>query len=74
MSSRAMRNTLFLVGGLLIYQDLVIRRLNKRLRRGREQFYKLHEVTDYFLNIINENNIELTEFDVIALTSITEDE
>jgi hypothetical protein len=73
MSSRATQRALFLLAGFSIYQSLTIISLSRRLRRGRQQFEKLHGVTNYFLEIINENDIELTEFDVIALNTITEE-
>ncbi len=58
--------------GITFYQALVIRRLYKSLVFGKRQFNKLHEATDYLLEIIQENDIELTEFDIIALTTISE--
>lgn len=65
--------TLVFLSGITIYQAFVIGRLLNRLKTGQRQFNKLHEISDYFLEIINENDIELTEFDLIALTAITEE-
>lgn len=58
--------------GISFYQAYVIGRLTYQLNFGRKQFYKLHEASDYLLEIINENDIELTEFDLIALNAISE--
>lgn len=58
--------------GITVYQAFVIRRLANELNIGERQFNKLHDAADYLLEIINENDIELTEFDLIALTSITD--
>lgn len=59
------------VVGITIYQAFIIRRLAHDLNIGERQFNKLHDAADYLLEIINESDIELTEFDLIALTSIT---
>lgn len=58
--------------GISFYQAAVIKRLTNQLNFGRNQFNKLHESTTYLLKIIEENDIELTEFDLIALTNISE--
>jgi type II secretory pathway component PulK len=58
--------------GMSIYQAFVIRRLTNQLNYGRAQFYRLHNASDYLLEIIQNNDIELTEFDLIALTAISE--
>lgn len=58
--------------GISFYQAFVIKRLTNQLNFGRNQFNKLHEASDYLLEIINDNAIELTEFDLIALTSISQ--
>lgn len=58
--------------GISFHQAFLIHRLNKELKIGRQQFDKLHEAADYLLEIIEQNDIELTEFDLIALTSISE--
>ena len=62
------------MAGVSFYQALVIRRLINRLNYGRNQFEKLHKGTIYLLEVIEKNEIELTEFDLIALTAITESE
>ena len=59
--------------GISFYQVYVIGRLTKELNFGRDQFNKLHEASDYLLEIIDKNDIELTEFDLIALTAISRD-
>lgn len=73
MSDRSIRLLLMATTGISIYQAIVILRLRKTLRIGSRQFAKLHEMTDYFVEIIGKSGIELTEFDVIALTAINED-
>lgn len=57
---------------ITVYQAFIISRLTKELKFGRNQFSKLHEAADYLLEIIDKNDIELTEFDLIALTAISE--
>jgi hypothetical protein len=59
--------------GLSIFQALTIRRLVKEQNYGRDQFNKLHDAADYLFTVIEQNNIELTDFDLIALTAITGD-
>lgn len=58
--------------GISFYQALTIKRLTDRLNFGRNQFNKLHDVSNYLLEVIDKNDIELTEFDLIALTAISE--
>jgi hypothetical protein len=58
--------------GLTFFQSFTIKRLMRELNTGRSQFDKLKEATEYLLEIINENDIELTEFDLIALTAIND--
>lgn len=59
--------------GISLYQAFVIGRLTKQLNFGRSQFNKLHEASTYLLEIIEKNDIKLTEFDLIALTAISEE-
>lgn len=59
--------------GISFYQAFVISRLTKELNFGRQQFDKLHEAANYLLEIINTHDIELTEFDLIALTAISQE-
>lgn len=58
--------------GMSIYQSFVIMSLTRRLNYGRAQFNKLHEAATYLLEVIDKNDIVLTEFDLIALTAISE--
>lgn len=60
--------------GMTAYQSLVIMHLNRKLNYGRNQFEKLRKGAMYLLEVINENDIELSEFDLIALAAITEGE
>lgn len=60
--------------GITFYQAITIKRLTNRLNFGRNQFNKLHEAANYLLEVIDKNDIELTEFDLIALTAISEGE
>lgn len=56
-----------------IFQALTIRQMQKRLTFGRKQFDKLHEAANYILDVVvEENGVELTDFDVIALNSLLE--
>ena len=70
---KIVRASIIAMMSVSLFQTLTIRRLAKELTTGRTQFNKLHEATEYLLEIINENDIELTEFDLIALTAISED-
>lgn len=70
---KSMRYLLMTAGIITIYQNLVIRQLIHRLKVGKRQFNKQSEIIDYLLEVMNKNNIEFTEFDVIALTAITEE-
>jgi hypothetical protein len=58
--------------GISLYQAYLIGRLTKELNFGRQQFDKARESAIYLLEIIDKNDIELTEFDLIALTAISE--
>ena len=58
--------------GMSIYQSIVIRRLTRQLNFGRNQFVKVHDAAMYLLEVIEKNDIELSEFDLIALTAISE--
>lgn len=58
--------------GVSIFQAFTIQRLNRISNRGRTRFNQLHDAAEYLLEVINDNDIELTEFDLIALTSIIE--
>lgn len=46
-----------------IYLYIEYRKLSKR-------YTKLHDITTYLANIVDENDVALTEFDVIALTEL----
>lgn len=59
-------------GVCLITQHLIARSAHKRLNEGRANFESLKEITYYLLDVINENDIEMTEFDLIALNAICE--
>lgn len=75
MTETQLKMVRLLVVGMMsvsVYQFLVIRDLVRRLDYGRDQFNKLHDGTMYLMEIIEKNDIELTEFDLIALTAITE--
>jgi len=55
-----------------IFQALTIRRLVKNYTRGQHRFDNLQEGASYLLDVLHANDVDLTEFDVIALTSILE--
>lgn len=69
---KLIRLLLVSMAGVSFYQTLVIIGLTRRLNYGRAQFNKLHEAATYLLEVIEKNDIELTEFDLIALTAISE--
>lgn len=63
--------TLFIfMAGVTLFQTLTIRRIVKKYAEGHRRFETLHEGTVYLLDVIQENNIDLTDLDVIALTNI----
>lgn len=57
--------------GISFFQSYTIARMNKDLTHGREQFNKLHGASMYLFEILERNNVELSEFDEIALTELT---
>lgn len=62
---------MFMVG-ITVLQARAMRQLIKNYKEGQRRFENLREGTVYLLDIIHENNIDLTEFDVIALSNIFE--
>lgn len=58
---------------LSMFQALTIRNLVKNYDNGRKRFNRLHDASNYLLEIIQKHDIELTEFDLIALQSILEE-
>ena len=58
--------------GIAVVQSLKVYALKKRLRRGRSNFENRHKTALYLLSILEENNVDLSEFDVIALSAINE--
>lgn len=65
-----MKNSIVLLTGIVVYQTITIRRLSKAYVRGYTKFEDLRSGTLYLLNFLEENNIDLDEFDVIALNAI----
>lgn len=59
--------------GVVFYQTLTIRRLSQEFAYGKRRFDNLHKGASYLLNVLEANDIPLTEFDVIALTDILEE-
>jgi hypothetical protein len=57
---------------ITLFQALTIRQLSKEFARGQERFDNLREGANYLLGVLQENNVDLTDFDVIALTDIFE--
>jgi hypothetical protein len=59
-----------LIGGLIM-DDLIVRVAYTQLRRKHnklvEDHNKLREATSYLCHVINDNNIVLDDFDLIAL-------
>lgn len=66
------KTSIVLMMGLSIFQALTIRRMAKEFAQGQHRFNNLRDGANYLLNILEENDISLTEFDVIALTDIVE--
>ena len=70
---KLVKTSIMFMVGITFAQALAIRRLVKAYAVGRQRFDTLHEGTVYLLDIIHENNIDMSEFDVIALTNIFEE-
>jgi hypothetical protein len=69
---KLIKTLLVLMTSVTFYQALTIRRLSKEFARGQRRFNNLQEGANYLLNLLEENDIALSEFDVIALTDIVE--
>lgn len=70
---KLVKSSLIFMTGIILFQAITIRRITSEFGRGQQRFHKLHEGANYLLDKIQDNGLELTEFDVIALTSILED-
>lgn len=71
---KLVRASIVALMGVSIYQALLIRKLVKNLAFGKHRFDQLRDTAEYLLDIINEHNIVLTEFDLIALSAMTKDD
>lgn len=60
------------LSSVVIYQALTIRRQHKAINFGRNQFLKLHEMSMYVLGILERHEIEFTEFDLMAMSTLYE--
>jgi hypothetical protein len=60
--------TLLVTQGIMYVTNLM---LIRKLAKQKLQYEKLCEMTGYLANMLEENGIELSEFDVIALSTIT---
>jgi hypothetical protein len=69
---KLIKTLLVFMSSITIYQALTIRRLSKNFAIGQQRFESLQEGANYLLNILEENDVGLTEFDLIALTEIVE--
>lgn len=63
-----------ILSGLLIRQIHVTLRQAAILRTGRERFEKLQEGTMYILNVIEKSDIDMSEFDALALQAIMQED
>lgn len=64
------------IGGLVgsnITLFLLARALSRELRWQRLQYKKLYGATEYLMHIIEEEGIDLSEFDLIALEILSGD-
>jgi len=64
------------IGGLIgsnIALYLLARSLSRELRWQRLQYKKLHDVTQYMMHILEEQNVDISEFDWIALDLLSGD-
>lgn len=60
-----------LVGTNLVAYGCVVR-IMKAYKEERRRFKKLHELTTYLINKLEEENVDFSEFDLIALGLIRE--
>jgi hypothetical protein len=51
----------------------VTRSLSKDLLRYKQEYKKLYETSQYLLHILMESNVDISEFDLIALELLSED-
>lgn len=70
---KLIRTTIYGLMGLTVFQALVTRRLTRDLKYVKHQYHNLHEAAHYLLTLMEENNIALGEFDLIALKTIMEE-
>lgn len=68
-----LRASILSLMGISVFQSLVTWRLDKELRFAKIIINDLHKVNMYLLNLIDKNEIELSEFDMIALKTILEE-
>lgn len=67
---RAVKICIFAMVGMSIFQARTISKLVKDLNHGREQFEKLHGASMYLFEVLEKNNVELSEFDEIAIAAL----
>lgn len=67
---KLVKTSFIFIIGFTLFQMLTIRELVRKYEEGQRRFETLHEGTVYLLNIMEENDIDMSEFDVIALTNI----
>ncbi len=69
---RLIRAAIIAMMGISIFQSIAIRRLEGKLKRGRLRYESLKEGAEYLVTILEANQVNLTDFDVIALNNILE--
>jgi hypothetical protein len=65
-----------LIGGLVISNIALlasVKAVVKNLEKQKHDYKKLHNMMEYMVNIIEENEIELSEFDMVALGYLSGD-
>lgn len=58
------------VGVCVVGQHVVAKRLVAQIDRERARYKRLNEGTQYLLSKLEENDVEISDFDLIALTAI----
>lgn len=66
---RLLKLALLTTTGAAAVQTLRLYGLKRRYRHGKKVFLALQENAMYLLHILEENNVDLTEFDLLALNA-----
>jgi hypothetical protein len=68
-------NARILIGALCVNQlvlYIAARKIQKELERQRQRYMTLHEITTYIIHMCDEQGIDLSDFDLIALGFLKE--